>query len=314
MARLVGLTVLFLLPSCAIVQLPMGPGPVKEVTLMGEGRDKVLLVDVSGLLSFRKPRTFPGFPEGESLPARLREDLDRAREDSRIRALLVRIDSPGGTVTASDVLFHEIRSFADEREVPVVAVVVEDALSGGYYVALAADEIVAHPTAIVGSVGVFVPKLDVSELLDRWGVRSELTKSGAQKDLLSPLRPLSPEERETLQTIVHALHERFEEAVRTRRPGATTEDLQVIATSAPFTAARALELHMVDRLGYIEDAFQSAVALAGVPEARLVVYRRGRAEPANVYSSADLPVGLGTRPLFLAPQWVDWLGPSGVYY
>ena len=189
MRRLLLLACLFPLASgCAVVRLPLGePSHPREVTLLGEGEAKVLMVDVSGMLSFRRPWTLPGMPQGESLPAQVRQDLDRARKDPAVRALLVRIDSPGGTVPSSDVVFHEIRSFRDETGVPVVAVIVEKGLSGGYYVALAADEIVAHPTSLVGSVGVFVTKLDASQLLERWGVRSETTKSGPQKDLLSPL-------------------------------------------------------------------------------------------------------------------------------
>lgn len=295
-----------LLPSCAVIRLPGGvPSEPREVTVLGEGAAKVLLVDVSGFLSFRPARGLPGLSEGESLPARVRADLDRARKDPRVQALLLRIDSSGGTLGASDVLFHEIRSFREEKKLPVVAVIVEKGLSGGYYAALAADEIVALPTALVGSVGVFVAKFDASGLLDRWGVRSEVTKSGPQKDLLSPLRPLTPEEQGTLAGIVDEFQGRFLETVRGARPRASEADLQAMATGAPFTARRALELHMIDRVGYLEDAFRAALSLAGLPEGRLVAYRRGSGSRVNPYSLAALAAGLETGPLFLDPAAVE---------
>ena len=316
MRRLLFLACLFLLVcGCAVVRLPLGePRHLQEVTLLGEGEAKVLMVDVSGMLSLRQPWALPGRPQGESLPARVRRDLDRARNDPAVRALLVRIDSPGGTVTSSDVVFHEIRSFRDETGVPVVAVIVEKGLSGGYYVALAADEIVAHPTSLVGSVGVFVTKLDASQLLENWGVRSETTKSGPQKDLLSPLRPLTAEEQQTLDDLVGELAGRFEETVRAARPDANEEDLATMRSAAPFTAPRALELHMIDRIGYLQDAFEAATSRAGVEKARLVAYRRGSGEGAGPYSLAGALEVQGTRMLFLDPAWLEELGQAELRY
>jgi protease-4 len=304
-----------LLPACAVVRLPLGPSEeIREVTLAGQGQDKVLLVDLAGELSFRRPWGPPGWPRGENLPTRLRSDLDLARKDPDVRALLVRIDSAGGTVSASDVLFHEIRSFREETDVPVVAAVVEKGLSGGYYVSLAADEIVAHPTALVGAVGVYVVKFDASQLLDRWGIRSELVKSSPQKDLFSPLRPLSAQETATLDAIVQEFNERFQETLRTARTQATDEDMEIISSGAPFTARRALELHLVDRVGYTQDAFQAAMGLAGIAAARLVTYRRDGRGPAGSYSSPALADGLEASLLFLDRQWLEQVLAGGAYY
>lgn len=298
--------VLFLLAGCAVVRLPGagGEGP-REVTLQGEGPDKVLLVDVTGLLSFRRPWAPPGFPRGEGLPTRLRADLDRARKDPRVRALLVRIDSPGGTVSASDVIHHEIRAFAKERSVPVVAMIVEKGLSGGYYVALAADEIVALPTALVGSIGVFVTKFDASALLDRWGIRNEITKAGAHKDLLSPLRPLSPEEKAELQAIVDDLRGQFVERLRAARPAVTDADLAEVGTATLFTASRAVAVHLVDRVGYPDDAFRRALDRAGLERGRLVAYRSSEPDGGGPYALWALPSLLGSGPAFVDPAWVE---------
>ena len=306
MRRIAALCTLLLLGGCAIVRLPGSGGEgIREVTLQGDGPDKVLLVEVSGILSFRRPWAPPGFPRGESLPTRLRADLDRARKDPRVRALLLRIDSPGGTVSSSDVLHHEIRTFREEAGVPVVALILEKGLSGGYYTALAADEIIALPTALVGSIGVFVAKFDASGLLDRWGVRSEITKSGSQKDLLSPLRPLSEEERRTLDAIVGDLRDRFVATLKAGRPGMTEADLEAVATAAPFSATRALELHLVDRLGYPDDAFRLALERAGLERGRLVAYRASEPEGGGPYALWGLSTLLGQGPAFLDPLWVE---------
>jgi protease-4 len=306
MRRIAALCILLLLGGCAIVRLPGSGGEgVREVTLQGDGPDKVLLLEVSGVLSFRRPWAPPGFPRGESLPTRLRADLDRARKDPRVRALLLRIDSPGGTVSSSDVLHHEILAFRKETGVPVVALIVEKGLSGGYYTALAADEIVALPTALVGSVGVFVAKFDASGLLERWGVRSEITKSGPQKDLLSPLRPLSDEERQTLDGIVGDLRDRFVATLKASRPALTEADLAAVATAAPFSATRALELHLVDRLAYPDDAFRLALERAGLERGRLVAYRASEPEGGGPYALWALASLLGQGPAFLDPSWVE---------
>ncbi|NOY45460.1 MAG: signal peptide peptidase SppA [Deltaproteobacteria bacterium] len=309
------LAVALFLGGCAVIRVPMAPEPrVREVTVMGEGPDKVLLLEVSGVISFRRPWAPPGFPRPASLPARVRADLDRARKDLAIRAVVVRIDSPGGTVTASDVIHHEIRRFREERGVPVVAAIVEKGLSGGYYAALAADEIVAFPTALVGSVGVFVAKFDASGLLGKLGVRSELTKSGTQKDILSPLRPLTPAERQTLQGIVQDLTARFHEALRAARPRITEEDWERITSAAPFTASQALELRLVDRVGYLEDAFQAALTRAGLERARLVAYRRGEGTDPTPYGMTPWLLPAAAGPLALDPRWIEELLETEIGY
>ncbi|MFU8856993.1 MAG: S49 family peptidase [Deferrisomatales bacterium] len=313
--RPLALALALLLSACAVIRLPLGTSEAhREVSLLGEGTGKVLLVEVSGTLSFRSPWSPPGLGRGESLPARVRADLDRGRKDPQVKALLVKIDSSGGTVAASDVVLHEILSFREEKGVPVVAVILERGLSGGYYVALGADEILALPAALVGSVGVFVAKLDASILLERWGVRSEITKAGAQKDLLSPLRPLGPEEQETLREIVDAFQDRFVEALRAARPGVRDADLEVIATGAPFTAQRAQELGMIDRVGYLDDAFRAALERAGLEDGRLVAYRRGSAARGNPYALGTLLGGIEAGPILLDPSAVEELFQAELRY
>jgi len=313
---IIAILALLLLQSCAVIRLsPFSSSEIRENTLMGQGDSKVLLIDVSGVLSFDKPWSVPGMPGSESQPSRIRADLDRARKDSAIKAILLRIDSPGGTVTASDVIHHEIRAFSEEKNIPVVAVIIDKGLSGGYYAALAADEIFAHPTSLVGSVGVYVPKFDASQLMNKWGIKNELTKSGDQKDILSPWRAMTPKDRETVAGIVDELNDRFQQTVRTARNQISDADMKVIASAAPFTARKALELNMIDKVGYIEDAFKSAQDLAGISSARLVTYKTGESRSANPYSLFNLSsLAASATPTFIDPLWIETALRGGVYY
>ncbi len=277
------------LSGCAIIKIPLNPPVPKleERVVEGEGRAKIAMVDISGLLSLDR-FGLDRFSKEPPQVARFKEELDLAAGDDRVVALLVRIDSPGGSVTASDILYHELERFQRQKKVPVVACVMDKALSGGYYVALAAQEIVAHPTAVVGGVGVISYRLDVSGLLEKLGVRSATVQSGPLKDFWSPLRESRPAEVAIMQEIVHDLNRRFLQLVKENRP-VTSQTMQLVASARIFDAGQALELKLVDRLGYLEDAIARARELAGVEEARVVIYRRPGAYGESIYA-ADAPL------------------------
>jgi len=288
-ARRVVLFFLFLpfLAGCTLVEVNLLPrqAPLKEVTLMGEGRDKVVLVDVSGFLSTSRGSSLLGFTSRPSIVERVRRVLDRAAKDPRVKGLLLRINSPGGTVTAADILYHEISTASREHHWPVVACLMEVAASGGYYVALSSDRIVAHPTTVTGAVGVIALKLDIQGLLRKVGVRVEVYKSGAEKDTWFPFRPSTPEEKRHIQEMIRAFSQRFFHLVEERRH-LSSEILTQVETGEVYPASMALKLGLVDQVSYLEDAFSQVEKLAGLKEARLVAYMPpGKAE-ANVYSGS----------------------------
>src|SRR2546425_13205852 len=163
--------------------IPISPFPqamsLREKTVQGTAADKILMMDISGVIS-EKGSSNP-LSESEDLVARIKEELTLAPEDSHIKALLLRINSPGGTVTASDVIHHEINAFKSKRNIPVVAVIMDIGASGGYYVAVAADQIIAHPTSVTGSVGVIMLRVNAEGLLQKIGVEAGAIKSGAKK-------------------------------------------------------------------------------------------------------------------------------------
>ena len=156
MRTVVGLILTLLLTACSLIDIELQPRirPLEEETVEGKGKAKILLLDVSGVLADETGGIVLGTPAPRvPIVARVREELQKAEEDDSVKALIVRINSPGGTITASDLIYREIDVFKTRRKIPVVAIMMDVAASGGYYAALAADTIVALPTTVTGSIG-----------------------------------------------------------------------------------------------------------------------------------------------------------------
>jgi protease-4 len=295
--RLAGLaTAILSLAGCSVVSIDLTPRvrPLEESTVEGKGTDKVLLIDLTGVLAEEPVFTLESRPQVPLL-ARVREELEKAEEDDRVRAVVLRINSPGGTVTASDILHHEITRFKERRKIPVVASILDVGASGGYYVALAADHIVAHPTTVTGSIGVLMLTVNSGGLLEKIGVSASYIKSGEFKDMGSPFRSLRPEERALFQDLIDRLYGRFVELVARSRK-LDEARVRAIADGRVHTAGEALGLGLIDRIGYLEDAIATAKAAVGLTEARVIAYHRPRQYRATIYSSAETPPSAGALP------------------
>ena len=273
--------------------------PLEETTVEGEGRDKVLLVDISSVITDLPTRHAFGLIEEESTVGRVQSELKKAAKDERVKALVLRINSPGGGVTASDEVYGELVGFKREHKVPVVAALGDLAASGGYYVACAADQVVAHPTTVTGSIGVILVNLNLEGLLGKIGVRNETFKAGEHKDLLSPLRGATPEERRIVQSILDSLHARFVAVVREARPKLDTGRLAELTDGRIFDASQALTAGLVDRIGGLRDAIDVAKRSAGLETARVVMYRRADERRENIYSRAGSPAQVNLLPVDL---------------
>lgn len=275
----------------------------------GHGDAKMLLLDVSGVLSdegFAPLVTIGTPPPHVPLLVRIREELKKAAGDEKIRALIVRINSPGGTVTASDIIYRELDLFRRETRVPIVAVMMDVAASGGYYVALAADSIVAHPTTVTGSIGTIMVSVNAEGLMQKLGVSTLAIKSGARKDMGSPFRGLTPEERTIFQGVIDDLHRQFVGKLVERRR-LSPETAQRLADGRIYTAEQALASGLIDSIGYMNDALTLARRAAHVNTARLIIYRRPREYRATYYarSETNAPSGeatLGSLSALLAPS------------
>jgi protease-4 len=242
------------------------------------GENKVALIDVRGLIA---ERTEAGlFSNGSSSVDELACRLKRAELDPQVKAVILRINSPGGTVTASDMMYREVRRFEEETKKPVIASFGEVAASGGYYLGLSADRIIAEPTSITGSIGVIIPTVNFSEGLARIGITSRSVKSGKNKDLGNPLEPAREEHFAVLQTTVDEFYAGFKALVVERRgraagEGMTTLDraqLDDLTDGRIVTGARAVAVGLADQTGGIRDAFRVAKSMAKIERARLVKY------------------------------------------
>ncbi len=285
--------------------------PLREQTVQGTGGDKVLLLDLSGIISEAPLFTLGPQAPQVSMLARVREELKKAEDDDRVRALVVRINSPGGTATASDILYKELTEFKARRKIPVVAAFMDVGASGAYYVALAADTIVAHPTTVTGSIGVIMLTLNAEGLLQKVGVSPITIKSGAKKDMGSPFRGLTEEERQIFQGVIDDLYGRFVSLIVKERHIPEAQ-VRAFADGRIYTAPQAKELGLVDRVGYLEDAVQAAKQGAKLSEARVIMYHRPRDYRSNIYSGTPAPEPLDTSLVQLSSLLIG-PGPRFMY-
>lgn len=286
-------TVFLLCEGCAFVSIPLTQPvrPLKEITLEGKGRDRILLIDLSGTISSEKRRSLIG-PDSEpdSLVARLKEELDKASEDKRIKAVILRINSPGGTVTACDIIHKEIVRFKEKRNVFVAACLMDIAASGGYYIANAADTIIAHPTTVTGSIGVIALKFNIKGLMDKIGIEEESVKSGDKKDIFSYWRGITEEEKKIMQGIIDALHGQFLRVIDDGRKHLSLEEIKRLADGRVYTARQALDHKLIDGIGYLNDVINTCKKVTGMEKARVVAYHRPAAYKNNIYSQASINI------------------------
>jgi protease-4 len=288
-------------------------GELSETVVLGEAGPKLALVDVTGVISER-PRTGAlGLLAGPSMVSELREVLERAGEDPEVRGLIVRVESPGGSVTATETLHHELALWREEQERPVIAYLNGIAASGGYYVAMAADLVLAHPAAVTGSIGVVMPSLGFAGLMERYGVSNQTVKSGEYKDVGSPVRPMTAADRAHLQSVVDDLHARFVEVVDAGRPGLDRAQASALADGRLFTARQALEAKLIDAIGYMEDAVAAAEDRAGLEQSRVVMYARPGRPRENIHSryASPEPPRASLDPSFAAGFYYLWPAALG---
>jgi len=288
------LAALALAGCSSIISIDLAPRirPLEEETVEGSGTAKILLLALSGVLQEDTPSlslTTP--PPRVPLLARVREELGKAEKDEKVQAVVLRINSPGGTMTTTDVIYREIREFKTRRKVPVIAAIMDVGASGGYYVALAADQIFAHPTTITGSIGVIMLTVNAQGLLEKVGVTPLAIKSGPLKDAGSPFRGLTDEERAVFQSVIDDMFGRFVRLVSESRKISEARVRQ-FADGRIYTAEQARALGLVDRIGYLDEAVAAARQAAGLTEARVIMYHRPREYRANVYSASLPPSGV----------------------
>ena len=281
-----------LLTGCGPMTLVVGNTADQRLKTKVVQRDRgaidgrVAIIDITGAITnYAKPSLLK---QGENPVSVIYEKLQVARKDKRVRALILRINSPGGTVTASDDIYRQIIRFKQETGMPVVALFMDLAASGGYYVACASDYIVTYPTSITASIGVIMQTISIKPALQRWGIEPRAITSGPNKAVGSPLESMTDAQSQILQQLVDDFYARFVDTVKTSRPNIDPKDLPWLTDGRIISGMTAVKVGLADELGDLQTAFTVAKQMANIKRAELVRFHR----PLNYIGSpyANSPV------------------------
>lgn len=292
-----------------------GSGPQERfVSGDAQAQKKIAIINVSGTIY-----------EGDTF---VKEQIDRVAKDPNVVGVVLRINSPGGTVTYSDYLYHHLCRLArgesrtgenEGKPLPLVVSMGSVCASGGYFLAMAVgdqpDSIFAERATITGSIGVIIPHYDISGLLESWNIRDDSIASHELKDMGSLTKPMTEEERALFQNLVDQMLADFKERVKEGRPmfRDKPEDLDAVATGQIFTAKQAKELRLIDRIGFTEHAVARVAELAKVePEkVRVVEYRQPPSALGSLLGST--PAGQSPPVRLDMASLVDMATPRAYY-
>lgn len=256
-ATLIGSVFLFAIANDAVAEISAGidmqEKAVTEKLIGGNPKtnNKVAVITINGVITSNAD----GF---------IAKQIRRAASDTNIKAVVLRVDSPGGTMTGSDYYLYLLKKMKSERKIPIIVSMGSIAASGGYYVSMVGDEIYAEPSTITGSIGVIVALFDASELFKKIGVESTPITSGQHKAMGSFMKPMSEEERGIWQHLIDDNFKRFKQIIREGRDtfADSPEELDKLATGQIYTANEAVAHQLIDKIGFMDDAIERAVRLA----------------------------------------------------
>jgi protease-4 len=319
---LVGLTALLaVLAGCGPTSYLITPVPaerrLEEHVVLREAplaTRKIALIDVEGVLKDSRGSSLLGVPE-ENPVALFKEKLDHAARDSHVKAVVLRINSPGGTVTASDLMYRELCRFKECTGKPVVTSMLDLTASGGYYLACASDKIYALPTTVTGSIGVIMLLPEVAGTMEKLGMSMRVFKSGEMKDAGSLFRDMTPRDREMFQGLITEMYARFFAVVHEGRPGIPEDHLREIADGRVFLGPEAQKEGLVDEVGGVYEALGAAKAAAGLCDQNVIVveYARPLGYRANIYARSDPPAPQVNMINIQLPEWLSSPSPQMMY-
>lgn len=248
---------------------------ITEKTISGQGNDKIAVIKLDGVITEDELPFDPLEASATAInPRQVRNLLNQAKDDGSVKAVILRINSPGGSAVGSDVLFDLVEDFKNQTKKKVVVSMGDVAASGGYYVAAAGDKIVANQGTITGSIGVIASIYNLSGLYDKIGVKQEVYKTGAFKDLFSESRERSPEEKALIQRLLDDSLNQFVSKVAQGR-GVGEEKIRSVADGRIMSGKQAKEVGLVDELGNLDKAIEIVKNLSNLKEASIIEYSSG---------------------------------------
>lgn len=273
----------------------------KYHSLSKTSRTKIAVIDISGIIM-----------QGDGF---VKRQIDRIREDANVKAVVLRIDSPGGTITGSDYLYHHLVQLRKDRELPMVVSMGSMATSGGYYIAMAVGDqegsIYAEPTTTTGSIGVIIPHYDVTGLMEELHIKDDSIATHPRKQMLSMTRSLTDDDRQILEQYIGHAFDRFKDIVKTGRPQFAEDSgaLDKLATGEIFTAVQATESGLVDEIGFVEAAIDRAIELASLEKnnVRVVTFKK----PATLLGAIGF--GAAHTPSLGLAQLLELSSPRAYY-
>jgi protease-4 len=287
------------------VKMPSAADPGEMMsTVVRPGRSaspcaRVALVDLDGLLVNQNFGSL--YSVGDNPLAAFRDKLEAAARDPQVVAVVIRINSPGGSVTTCDIMAEELRRFRADSHKPAVACLMELATAGAYFIAAESDWIVAHPTSLTGGLGVVFNHYNLQDAMAQLNLVADPVKSGSKIDMGTVTAPLDDETRGLLQQMADSYRDYLHGRVKARRGAMSAREMQSIHDGRVVLASQAQSLHLVDRLGYLQDAIAECERLAGVSGAEVVLFHRSGYPARSLYSVSPSPAPLSDAIPFSYP-------------
>ena len=255
--------------------------------------NKIVLIPIEGLILDQDSRSSL-VSRSTCTPEKVNELLRLAEKDKNVKAIILAINSPGGGVTASDIIYRSIKEFKQRHpEKPIIALMHDTAASGGYYISCSADYVMAHPTTITGSIGVISMFLILEDLMGKIGVETVTVKSGKAKDIGSPFRKMTADEIEFVQKIIDEMYNRFVDIVyEAKKNNLSRDEIKALADGRILTGQEALRVKLVDEIGYMTDAYKKTLEKSNIKSAKVIRYRKQGGLFDNLFMGSTSPLEL----------------------
>ena len=273
---------IFVYSNCVVSLKEQRHFSLTEKFISGTGEKKVLLLSIDGIITSFSTKNF--VMEQQSTVSQIVGKLNKAAKDKNIKAIILKINSPGGTVTSSNIIYQALIDFKKEKQIPIVSIFLDTATSGAYYIASSSDYIVANPTSITGSIGVIIKSVNLQKTIEKMGIKNQTITSGKNKALNDPLSTPNDEHQKILQEIVQQMYENFVSVVKINRKNKLDlKQEDILFDGRIFTSQQAKNLGLIDEIGYFKDVVAWLEKKLSIENFKLITYTYKTGSFNNIY-------------------------------